>query len=359
MDTRGTGVFVGRLAELEQLELALDDARSGRGAAYLIAGEAGIGKTRLTSELADRARRGGFEVLTGRSIDFVGAELPYQPFVEALRPLGDMPGVVEGRARSQLRVFEEMLALLVQQAAAGPVLLVLEDLHWADASSLDLVVYLAHNVEEHPVLVLGTYRADEPASAERMRRLADGVRRSGGERLLELGPLQEEELEALVAATSASPPPAELTHTIVVRSEGNPFFAEELVAAKPGGPLTRALTDLLLQRVDRLDARAQHLVTIAAVAGRDVAYSLLTAVASLPKPDVRASLQSTVEQGVLVADQTTGTFRFRHALLAEAVYATILPGEREELHARLAEELARSGAPPAELAPHWAVAGRS
>ena len=99
---------------------------------------------------------------------------------------------------------------------------------------------------------------------------------------------------------------------------------------------------------------------LAAAAGRDVAYPLLRAAAALPERDVRESLRRAVEHGVLVAEQATGSFRFRHALLAEAIYATILPGEREELHARLAEELARSGAAsPAELAPHWAAAGRS
>ncbi|HEX6016007.1 MAG TPA: hypothetical protein VFY87_30235, partial [Geminicoccaceae bacterium] len=110
----------------------------------------------------------------------------------------------------------------------------------------------------------------------------------------------------------------------------------------------------------RLDPPTQGLLRLAAAAGRDVGYPLLRAVAGLPEPEVRQSLRQAVDHGVLVAEQTTGSFRFRHALLAEAVYATILPGEREELHARLAEELARGGgAAPAELAPHWAAAGRS
>jgi hypothetical protein len=100
------------------------------------------------------------------------------------------------------------------------------------------------------------------------------------------------------------------------------------------------------------------LLRLAAAAGRDVGYPLLRAAAGLPESDVRQSLRRAVDHGVLVAEQTTGSFRFRHALLAEAVYATILPGEREELHARLAGELAGSGAAPAELAPHWAAAGR-
>ena len=241
-------------------------------------------------------------------------------------------------------------------------LVVVEDLHWADTSTLDLVVFLAHNLGDRRILLLVTYRADEPASGERVRRLADGVRRSDSALVLELGPLAYEELAALLVAQTDDTLPAALTDAIVARSEGNPFFAEELVAAAgdQSEELPRGLRDLLLQRVGRLDPPTQSLLRLAAAAGRDVGYPLLRAVAALPEPEVRESLRRAVEQGVLVSEQATGSFRFRHALLAEAMYTTILPGEREELHARLARELARSGdASPAELAPHWAAAGSS
>jgi DNA-binding CsgD family transcriptional regulator/tetratricopeptide (TPR) repeat protein len=157
-------------------------------------------------------------------------------------------------------------------------------------------------------------------------------------------------------------PAGTLTDAIVARSEGNPFFAEELLAAadEGEGELPRGLRDLFLQRVSRLDDRTRGLLRLAAAAGRDVSYALLRAAAELPVGEVRESLRLAVEHGVLVADQASGSFRFRHALLAEAIYGTILPGEREELHARLAEELERSAAAgPAELAPHWAAAGRT
>jgi DNA-binding NarL/FixJ family response regulator/tetratricopeptide (TPR) repeat protein len=362
MDVRARAAFVGRARELAELGRALDATRAGSGATVLVAGEAGIGKTRLASELARHARDAGFAVLVGRSIDLVGTELPYQPFVEALRPLGELRRVDARTAGSQLRVFEETLALLSDHAAAAPVLLVLEDLHWADTSTLDLVVFLAHNLHERPVLLLATYRADERASAERMRRLGDGVRRSGSALVLELGPLAHGELTALLAAGADAPPPAALTDAIVARSEGNPFFAEELLAAAGGesGELPRGLREALLQRVAGLDRPTKSVLRLAAAAGRDVGYPLLCAAAALPERDVRESLRRAVDHRVLVAEQATGSFRFRHALLAEAIYTTILPGEREELHARLAQELARSAAAsPAELAPHWAAAGRS
>ena len=173
----------------------------------LVAGEAGIGKTRLATELTGRARDAGFHILLGRSIDLIGTELPYQPFVEALRPLGDPRRAGAGRAGSQLKVFEETLALLTECAASTPVLLVLEDLHWADATTLDLVVFLAHHLDDRRILLLVTYRADEPASADRMHRFAEGVRRSGSPLGLELGPLDSEAIAVLLAALADTPLP--------------------------------------------------------------------------------------------------------------------------------------------------------
>ncbi len=351
---------MGRVRELEELERALDATRAGSGATVLVIGEAGIGKTRLASELASHARDAGFVVLVGRSIDLVGTELPYQPFVEALRPLAERRPV--NTSGSQLQVFEETLALLTERGVAAPVLLVLEDLHWADTSTLDLVVFLAHNLHDRPVLLLATYRADEPSSVARMRRLEDGVRRSGSARVLELRALEHGDLTALLAAHGDASLPAALADTIVTRSEGNPFFAEELLSAagEEGGELPRGLRDLLLQRFARVDESTQDVLRLAAAAGRDVGYPLLRDTAGLSERDLRESLRRAVEHGVLVAEPSTSSFRFRHALLAEAIYATILPGERDELHARLAEALARSGtAGAAELAPHWAAAGRS
>ncbi len=361
MKARASEVFVGRTGELGELERVLEAARAGMGETVLVAGQAGIGKTRLAFEVARRARGAGFEVFVGRSIDLVGTELPYLPFAEAFRPLGEPWQAARRAAGSQLGVFEATLALLTGRAAAAPVLLVLEDLHWADTSTLDLVVFLAHNLHQRPVLLLATCRADDPASAARMRRLAEGVRRSGSALVLELGPLGRDELTALLAARAGASLPAAVTDTIVARSEGNPFFAEELLAAAGGGggELPGGLRDLLLQRVARLSHPAQALLRLAAAAGREVRYPLLRAITELAEGELRDSLRQAVEHGILVAEPETGSFRFRHALLAEAVYATILPGEREGLHAWLAGELARSGmAGAAELAPHWAAAGR-
>jgi DNA-binding NarL/FixJ family response regulator/tetratricopeptide (TPR) repeat protein len=361
MEARASSAFVGRVRELDQLQGALQAAATGNGTVALVAGDAGIGKTRLVSELATRARCDGFEVMVGRCLDLVGTELPFQPFVDALRPhVPALPWLAGQTANSQLRVFEDTLALLTGRAEQGPLLMVLEDLHWADSSTLDLVAFLAHNLGESGALLVATYRADDPASGERMGRLREGVRHSGSTLVLDLEPLGDDELATLLAARAETALPTVLTDTIIARAEGNPFYAEELleVAGDDGAALPRGLRDVLLQRVARLDRQTQGVLRLAAAAGRDVGYPLLRAVAGSPERDVRESLRLAVEHGVLVPEQKTGSFRFRHALLAEAIYATILPGEREELHARLAQELARVETAAGELAPHWAAAGR-
>jgi predicted ATPase len=251
-------MFVGRVRELAALEEALEAARGGLGATALVSGDAGIGKSRLAAELAARAP--DCTVLTGRCLDLVGTQLPCQPFAEAL---GGLPERAD--AGSQLRVFEAALGALAERAARAPVLLVLEDLHWADASTLDLVVFLAHNLQDRPVLALATYRADEPASALRLRRLEDAVRRSGAALALELGPLAPGELSALLATDDPA-----LTRAILARAEGNPFFAQELLSAGGQGELPCGLSDLLLRRVAQLDRGTQDLLRLVAGGGRDV-----------------------------------------------------------------------------------------
>jgi DNA-binding CsgD family transcriptional regulator/tetratricopeptide (TPR) repeat protein len=382
-----SSALVGRARELERLEEQTRLAAAGRGGTVLVAGDAGIGKTRLVTELCARARAAGAQPLVGRCIDLVGAEVPYLPVAEALRPLlareevrklvGSarelrwlLPGVVvdegptrrrDGAPGSRLGLLEELLALLDTAAASDPVILVLEDLHWADRSTLDLVAFLAHNLGERRVLLVGTYRAEALPAEHRLRRLVAGLVRATGATRLELGPLGREEVEALLLGRGRAQLPPGAMEAIVTRSEGNPFFAEELLAGGQGGlGLPLGLQELLLQRIAQLDRETQGVLGVAAAAGRDVPYRLLAAMVDVPEGELRQALRRAVDHGVLVGDQAAGAFRFRHALLAEAIHGTLLPGEREELHARLAAELARSPRPvSAELAQHWAAAGRA
>ena len=356
-------VFVGRARELAELEGALDDARTGRGAAILLGGDAGIGKTRLVSELAQRARAAGFVVLLGHSLDLAGTELPYHPFVEALRPWGQ-PWADAGESGfgSQLRVFERTLSLLEERAVSYPVLLVLEDVHWADVSTMDLTVYLAHHVDILPVLLVATARVDEIGSRDLIRTLADGIRHSVTGHVVDLAPLHDDEVSALIEGASAAPLATATAEAIVARSEGNPFFAEELLTAAGSGQYLRLpdnLRDLLLHRTSGLDQAALDLLRVAAVAGRDVPYAALYKAAGAPESVTRRSLRQVVERGILVAGPDSDALQFRHALLADAVYTTVLPGEREDLHARVAAYLATlPDTSPAELARHWTAARR-
>ncbi|MFF5289362.1 helix-turn-helix transcriptional regulator [Paractinoplanes globisporus] len=381
--------FVGRAAAMERLTAALDAAASGRGTTVLAGGEAGIGKSRVAAELTVLARDRGWLVLTGRCLDLVGAGVPYLPIAEAIRSLRDPSapsngpsvspalsrlvadltdpvGTLEQRPHegdAQARLLADVRALLDAVSAETPVLLVLEDLHWADSSTLDLVTFLAHVVSDSRVLVLATYRSDEARPEDPLQRLTTSLLRARAATALDLGPLTDAEMTALLEGISKDPV---LTGTIVQRAEGNPFYAEELYAAATRGEpdLPYALREMLLQRAARLDPRSRTVLRTAAAAGRDVSYGLLAAVVPLAERELQDALRSAVDQFLLIPDQDAGTFRFRHSLLAEAVYQTLLPGEREAVHARLAEtlceqpHLAAAGLVASDLAHHWAAAGR-
>jgi DNA-binding SARP family transcriptional activator/DNA-binding GntR family transcriptional regulator len=378
--------FVGRAAELDGLQRALGAAAAGEGNAVLIAGRAGIGKTRLTEELAELARAGGATVLHGRCIQLVGLGLPYLPLADALRPLrgsaaldrlavelSELPRLVPElggrlapaaaaptRSDSRLRLFEEVLAVLEHLAAAGPLVLVLEDMHWADESTLDLVAFLVHTVRARPILVLATYRSDELRQGNHLHRLVTGLVGGGAATTLILEPLDRDELEAALAARWGRALGPELLAAIALRSQGNPFYACELSAAAARGEsaLPPALRDVLLATVGRLGADSRSVLRVMAAAGRAVPYGLLAALVPLGELELAEALREAVDHDVLVPEQAAGGFRFRHELFAEAVYGTLLPGEREVLHERLARALSDGAGNAAEIAQHWAAAGR-
>jgi DNA-binding SARP family transcriptional activator len=377
----GAERIVGRAAELERLEAALNAAFDGRGTTALVSGPAGIGKTRVAAELARRARARGATVLTGRCIDVVGAALPYLPLIEALRPLRDTsaldglpelarllpgaggappPAAHDHAAEAQLRLFSSVLAVLDRLAGDGPVVLVLEDLQWADGSTLDLVAFLARAIQSGRVLLLATARRQPD---EGLHRLMAGLRSAGVATTVELGPLAREELETLLERSAGGPVPAGLVDAVCARAEGNPFFAQELLAAALRGDeaLPVLLSDVLLADFGRLGSQTRGVVRVAAAAGRPVTRELLASAMGIAAGAIAGALREAVEHGLLVPDGALGTYGFRHALIAEAAYATLLPGELEEVHERLAVALAREPAEAraGEVAEHWIVARRA
>jgi DNA-binding CsgD family transcriptional regulator len=375
------GPLVGRADELARLMAHVDRAVAGRPSAVLLAGDAGVGKTRLLDELAARAAARGVRVLTGHCVDLGDVGLPYLPFVDLLRPVGADPGLAPGLAGhpvlaglltgrpgstgpgqpaddgdrgsgparvplrppaddGRLQLFEAVAALLAELAERAPLLLVLEDLHWADRSSRDLLRYLLARLADEPIAVVASYRADDLHRRHPLRPLlAELVRLPTVERLA-VDPLPDADVGELVRRLAAGDVPAGTVDDVVARAEGNAFYAEELLAAGLAGEvLPLALSDVLLARVEQLTPAAQQVLRVAAVAGRQVRHELVAAVGGQGPAETEQALAEAVHRHLLVVSDD-GRYRFRHALLREAVLADLLPGERVRLHAAVAAHLA-------------------
>jgi DNA-binding CsgD family transcriptional regulator len=381
--------FVGRAQELARLDGALADAAP---RVLLIGGEAGVGKTRLLGEFTARAQTAGMRVLVGSCLHVGEGALPYAPISQALRQLVrelDTPTLerVIGPGRAELarlvpdlgapvpaeqpadqqaraRLFERLLGLVERLAAERPLVLAVEDLHWADRSTLDLLAFVVANLAEAAVVVVATYRSDELDRRHPLRPVLAELDRHLTVERLELGRLDRAELEGLLAGILGTPPSAQLLASVLARSDGNPFFAEELLAAWSGSEqqgLSTTLHDLLAARVDRLSGPAQQVLRVAAVAGRRVGHGLLAATGTLEESALLEAVRDAVEHHVLIPDAGGDAYAFRHALLQEVIDADLLPGERRQLHAALARSLAAqpelAGGTPAqtagELAVHW------
>ena len=341
----GSGIaLVARQQELSALRDALAAASDGRAGAILLAGDAGVGKSRLLAELVAHARADGVRVLTGRCLDVERAGLPYLPFVEALGQLPTSGVSALDDATEQLRLFEAVHDQLTELTADGCVLLALEDLHWADASTRDLVLFLLSRLNQQRLLVVATYRVDDLHRRHPLRPLLAELARLSTVERLDLHPFDRTEAMAFVTALTDGMLPESTARRIAERSEGNAFFCEELTAVS--GDLPAGLTELLLSRMERLSRSAQRVVRAASGAGQAVEHSVLQAVTDLDVDDLEEALRESVQHSVLVAADSG--YAFRHALAREAVYADLLPGERVRLHAAYA----RMAASPAELAHH-------
>jgi predicted ATPase/DNA-binding CsgD family transcriptional regulator len=375
-----SSAFVGRGVELRRLDAVLERAGRGSPQVVLVSGDAGVGKTRLLLALADRARQRGMRVLTGGCVELGDIGLPYLPVVDALRGLADdpeearllagaattapglgrlLPGIDQARpkgdAPDRLQVLDAVRAVLVGRSERSPVVLVLEDLHWADRATRDLVAFLARTLRAGRVTLALSYRSDELHRRHPLRPLLSELVRLPGVERLELAPFSRAELAEHLAAVAGAPLPAEQVEGIHARSEGNPFYAEQLLAAGAGNAqseLPATLAEVLLTRVQGLSEPAQAVLRVAAVAGRRVSHRLLAGVASQPEADLEQGLHEAVGARVLITDATSGSYAFRHALGQEAVYGDLLPGQQVRLHAAYARMLADPGGAAAELAHH-------
>jgi predicted ATPase len=384
--------FVGRVEELQLLEAARVRAADGEPAVVLVGGEAGVGKTRLIAELTARCVVDGTRVLTGGCVPVGGEGLPYASVVEALRPLPDelgvdavrelagpswrelarlLPSLGEPEAgpagqAAQARLFELLLGLLARLSERTPVALVVEDLHWADQSTRDLLAFLVRNLRRERLLLGVTYRSDETQRSRLGPYLAE-LDRGGPVQRLELARLDRAGTAAQLAGILGAAPAVDLVDGVFARSEGNPFFTEELLDAVLAGSATLPTTlhDLLQGRIEALPDSARQVLRVAAVAGRQVSHPLLTAVTGLDEGQLDGALREAVAHQLLVTRPDDDGYEFRHALLREVADADLLPGERARLHAGFARALTErpglAGASPAvlagELAVHWDTAG--
>ena len=376
--------IVGRRAELAQLQAAVKRAAVGEPGVVLVAGEAGVGKTRLVEEFAGWARGDGYQVLIGGCVSLSATVAPFAPIVAALRPLmrdggePDLDAILGANASGPMadatgispdmghsRTLELLLGVLRRLAARAPIVLVVEDIQWADQSSLDVLTFLVRNLRTEPILLLPTLRTDEPGSRpELLPFIAELSRQSRAERI-DLARLNRPEVAEQLAAILGAPASSALIEDVYRRSQGNAFFSEELLAAESFvGLLPQTLRDVLTARVGALSSPAQGLVRVASAAGGRFSESLLSRIADANESAFRSALREALDQQILVRHQAVGgeQLGFRHALVRELLYGDLLPSERVRLHAACARAIeeqptaASDAVLASELAYHWHAA---
>jgi class 3 adenylate cyclase len=397
-------VLVGRQEELSQLEDALLAANRGDGRFVLLGGEAGIGKTRLAHELERRARKLDGEVLWG-SCSEAELPLPFLPFVEAIGngldeqsvaavraelgpmsaelgqlfpQLGDGASAAAGGdpAQAKVRLFESVVALLELWARSKTLLLVVDDLHWADGSTRELLEYAARRLASSRVMLLATYRSDELDRTHPLTRLVQTWRRGGLAEAVTVEPMGAGHVAEMIAAIlGADEVSAELAVIVHERTEGNPFVLEEMLKeALDRGEIVRSATgwerrpleefqlpetvrEAVLLRLGRLDPEHVEVLRAAAILGRSFDYGLLVEVAGTDEQSVLGALEAAVSQQLLHEDPG-GRYTWRHALTQEAIADdTVLP-KRLRTHSRAADVLQNRGEKALVVARHLLGAGR-
>ncbi|MFI1619373.1 AAA family ATPase [Streptomyces lydicus] len=390
VETRSVSpVFVGRAAELAALGEALARiAATGEPQALLIGGEAGVGKTRLIEEFAEAARARGALVALGGCIEIGSEGLPFAPFSAILHTLnwhlrdelaaavagqegelsrilpelGETPGEAHDEEIGRARLFELTARLLERLATDRTLVIVVEDLHWADRSTRELLAYLLRALHDARVLLVATYRSDDIHRRHPLRPFLAEIDRMRTVRRIELARFNRDEVRSQIAGINGSAPEEDTVDRVFKRSEGNAFFVEELARSLAEGclhGLSDPLRDLLLVRVEALPEDAQRVVRTASEGGSTVEHELLSAVCGMPEDDLIAALRAAVGSNTLVPTQDGTGYRFRHALVREAVVDDLLPGERTRLNRRYAQaleadpSLVRSDVCAARLASYW------
>jgi DNA-binding CsgD family transcriptional regulator len=268
-------------------------------------------------------------------------------------------------AFAKTRLFESILTFVTRVANESPVVFVFEDLHWADSASAELLGYLVRNLTDAKALIIVTYRAEEVLRDHPLHGWLTELSRHPRTMQLRLSGLDRDETATLIGAILGQQPNWALADGVWARSQGNPFFAEELIAARDDPTLSPELQGVILSRVEALAKPTQQVLRVIATAGTAVSDRLVAALGVLDSAALDLALAEAVDRQILVVDASVAGYRFRHALLREAVYAAMLPGEARRLHRALATALTADpslgasgpGHRVAELAGHWWAAG--
>ncbi|HYZ46036.1 MAG TPA: AAA family ATPase, partial [Actinomycetota bacterium] len=399
-------VVVGRSGPLDRLEDALLASNRSESRFVALSGEAGIGKTRLAAELARRAHKLGNAVLWGGCSE-AELSLPYLPILEALGnylALQDVVSVTErlGPAapelaqlfpqlgapgtsasadptQTKLRLFESIISLLSIPANDAGVLLVIEDIHWADASTRELLDYLARRLRSLRAMVLVTFRNDELHRRHPLRPVIQAWRRAGSADILELEEITQRDVGDIISAIfDTDDLRSSLMKVMHARSEGNPFVLEEMLkdAVDSGGiyrgesgwasrsleelRLPESVRDTILLRVQRMSDDEVGVLQVASVLGRSFDYLALAAVADMEEAAIATQLEAAIREQLVEEDPgAPGRYRFRHALTQEAIYNDLVMPRRNRIHSRAADYLARQpGTRAVEVAHHLLGARR-
>ena len=370
-------IFVGRVAERAALTEILEAATRAQPGVVIVAGEAGIGKSRLLAEITAGAAAMGFTTVGGICVDVAAGSVAYGPFVDIVRglhrhgftaALPESTAVELGRLAPEAaggtetpggegrqgRLFAAIRDLLAVAAASSPLLVTIEDLHWADESTLDLVTYIARSIGADRFALVATARLDTLPRRHPLVGVVAELGRLPWLERIDLERFDEAELAQQLTGILGRVPEPGAVQAVFERSDGNAFFAEELVATgDESGSLPSSLREVLAARLAALEDVTQNVVRVAAVAGRTVSHGLLEQIAGVSSPALVAALHEAVDQRVLlhVAEPTPG-YSFRHALVREAAYEELLGAERITIHRAIADALEsdRSLAPAGELA---------
>jgi predicted ATPase/DNA-binding CsgD family transcriptional regulator len=388
--TRGEGEtprLFGRYGEQARLRQMLDAAVGGRGGFALIGGEAGIGKTALATSIAYEARGQGIPVWVGHCYEFVETP-PYGPWVESgifdkrseSVPSPPMAGVGEesGAANSQAALFEQVQEFLAAVTRRGPVVLILEDLHWSDPASLELLRFVSRNLEGLRALLVVTYRNDETTRQFPFYGLLPTLVRESGALRIELRRLGEQAVRELVAARYGLPEPDErrLVSYLTNLTAGNAFFTMELlrtleeelvlhqedeswILEDPGGIRVPTLLRQVIEgRLERLGEETKRQLAVAAVIGQEVPFGLWRSVGDAGDDRLAEAIGRALEAHLMEEPPGDEKLRFVHALVRETLYRELLPPSRRMWHRRVGDALEQTARPdPEEVAHHFRQAG--